>query len=77
MKTAKTKKKVVNEYPEGWDEARVRRVLAHYDVQTEDAAVAEHTNATHGNTVMNVPNELVPVVRHLIAELERDRRTRK
>jgi hypothetical protein len=28
-------------YPAGWDEARVQRVLAHYDGQTEDEAVAE------------------------------------
>lgn len=28
-------------YPPGWDEARVRRVLAHYEAQKEEAAVAE------------------------------------
>jgi hypothetical protein len=27
--------------PPGWDEKRVRRVLAHYENQTEDEAVAE------------------------------------
>jgi len=77
MKTAKTKKKVVNEYPEGWDEARVRRVLEYYENQTEDAAVAEHTKAARGHTLMDVPHELVPIVHHLITELERDRRARK
>ena len=73
MKTSKPKR-VPNEYPEGWDEARVRRVLEYYESQTEDEAVAEHTTATGGYTVMDVPHELVPVVRHLITELERDRR---
>ncbi len=28
-------------FPEGWDEDRVRRVLEHYEQQTEHEAVAE------------------------------------
>jgi hypothetical protein len=28
-------------FPRGWDEARVRKVLAHYEKQTEDDAIAE------------------------------------
>ena len=28
-------------FPHGWDEERVQRVLAHYENQTEDEAVAE------------------------------------
>ena len=28
-------------FPLGWDEERVRRVLAHYESQTEEQAVAE------------------------------------
>ena len=28
-------------FPPGWDQERVNRVLAHYDMQTEDEAVAE------------------------------------
>lgn len=30
-----------NKFPPGWDEERVRRVLAHYEEQTETEAVAE------------------------------------
>jgi hypothetical protein len=30
-----------NIYPQGWDEARIRRVLAHYEQQTEEEAAAE------------------------------------
>jgi len=30
-----------NRFPPGWDEARVRRVLAHDDGQTDDEVVAE------------------------------------
>jgi hypothetical protein len=29
------------ELPRGWDDERVRRVLEHYDSQTDDEAVAE------------------------------------
>ncbi len=31
----------VNRFPKGWDEARVRDVIEHYESQTEDEAVAE------------------------------------
>ena len=30
-----------NEFPPGWDEERVQKVLAHYETQSEDEAVAE------------------------------------
>jgi hypothetical protein len=56
-------------YPAGWDEARVRRVLAHYEHQTDDEAVAEdeaaYESTTH--TAMEVPVDLVPAVRELLA----------
>lgn len=56
-------------FPAGWDEARVRRVLAHYEEQTEDEAVAEDEAAfeDQGHTFMEVPKDLVPAVRELIA----------
>jgi len=59
-----------NKFPPGWDEERVRRVLAHYEEQTEEEAVAEDEAAFEGGaqTVMEIPNELVPVVRELIAK---------
>jgi hypothetical protein len=55
--------------PRGWDEARVRRVLTHYENQTEDEAVAEDEAAyeAEGQTVMIVPTDLVPAIRQLIA----------
>ena len=57
-------------FPEGWDEARVRRVLDHYDSQSEEEAVAEDEAAfeQRDQTVMEVPNDLVPTVRELIAK---------
>lgn len=57
-------------YPAGWDEERVRRVLAHYEAQSEEEALAEDEAAydatTH--TMMEVPVELVAAVRELIAK---------
>ena len=59
-------------FPANWDEQRVRRVLAHYEGQTEDEAVAEdEAGFQPSETVMNVPHELVSKVRELIAKRER------
>ena len=57
-------------FPPGWDEERVRKVLAHYEKQTEDEAVAEDEAAIEESTqtVMEVPHELVPAIRELIAK---------
>ena len=57
-------------FPPGWDETRVRKVLAHYEEQTEDEAVAEDEAAFENSTqtVMEVPHELVPAIRELIAK---------
>jgi hypothetical protein len=57
-------------FPEGWDEARVQRVLAHYEAQTEAEAVAEDEAAFDApdQAVVAVPRELVPAVRELIAK---------
>jgi len=56
-------------YPPGWDEQRVRRLLAHYEKQSEDEAVAEDEAAYEDSTqtIMEVPKDLVPSVRRLIA----------
>ena len=57
-------------YPAGWDEARVKRVLAHYDQQSDDEAVAEDEAAFESttHTTMEVPVDLVPAVRELLAK---------
>ena len=58
------------EYPAGWDEERVRRVLERYERQTDEEAVAEDEAAYEAttSTSMDVPVELVPVVREMIAK---------
>ena len=48
---------VQNRFPEGWDEQRVRKVLKHYEDRTE--------------SMVQVPVELVPAVRELIAKHKR------
>jgi len=57
-------------FPPGWNEARVRKVLAHYEEQSEVEAVAEDEAAFEhpGQTVMKIPTDLVPLVRELIAK---------
>ena len=59
-----------SKFPTGWDEKRVKRVLEHYEAQPEDEAVAEDEAAYEdiNQTFMEIPNELVPVVRELIAK---------
>ena len=54
--------------PTGWSEAKVRRVLKHYEQQTPDEAAAEDEAAfrLRGQTVMIVPNNLVSEITGLI-----------
>ena len=63
-------------FPPGWDEERVRRVLAHYEQQTEEEAVAENEAAFEDSTqtVIEVPIELLPAIRELIAKQKESRR---
>ncbi len=60
-------------FPPGWDEERVRQVLAHYEGQTEDEQFAEieATQEAEGITMMAVPTESVPEVRALLARKQR------
>jgi hypothetical protein len=61
-----------NKYPPGWDEDRVRRVMAHYGQQSEEEALAEDEAALEdqGPATVKIPKELVPTVRELIAPWE-------
>ncbi len=64
--------KAVNRFPKGWDEERVRRVLAHYEAQSEEEALAEDEAAFEDpdRTTIEIPMELVPEVRKLIARYQ-------
>jgi hypothetical protein len=59
-----------SKFPPGWDEERVERVLAHYESLTEEEAVAEDEAAYEdpGQTLMEIPHELVPAVRRILAK---------
>jgi hypothetical protein len=58
-----------NKFAADWDEQKVRRVLAYYESQTEeDALVEDESGVQPSDTVMNIPHELVPKVRELIAK---------
>ncbi len=63
-----------SEFPPGWDEARVRNVIVHYEQQSEEEAVAEDEAAYESatETFVEVPNELLPAVRELIAKHKGD-----
>jgi len=58
-----------NKFPPGWNEERVRKVLVHYEEQSEEEALAEDEAAyeDENQTLMEIPNELIPQVRALIA----------
>jgi hypothetical protein len=57
-------------FPPGWHEDRVRRVLEHYEAQSDEEALAEddvaYESTTH--TAMEIPVDLVPQVRELLAK---------
>ena len=59
-----------NRFPPGWDEERVRRVISYYEQQDEEEAVAEDEAAFESSTetFVEVPNDLLPAVRELIAK---------
>ena len=65
-----------NRYPVGWNLERVQQVLSHYEMQSEEEAVAEDEAAFEDETqaVMEIPLELVPAVRELLAKYYGDNR---
>jgi hypothetical protein len=53
-------------YPKGWNDARIRRVIEFYDSQSDDEVAAEIEAAS--KTLMEIPTALVSDVRELIAK---------
>ena len=56
--------------PPGWDFARIREVIDHYDAQDEEERAAEIESAweAKGMTLMSVPTDLVPKIRAILAD---------
>ena len=67
-----SERKMKNEtrFPAGWNEDRVQRILQHYELQTEEEVVAEDEAVWEDTTqtVMEIPNALVPSVRALLGQ---------
>jgi hypothetical protein len=55
--------------PPGWNEKRVKELIAHYESQTEDEEFADIEAAlkAEDTTLMAIPRKLVPKVRALLA----------
>lgn len=58
-----------NQFPKGWDENRVRKVIDHYEKQTENEALSEDEAAwkKRTETFIEVPIKLLPQIRKLLA----------
>jgi hypothetical protein len=57
-------------FPVGWDADRVKRLIDHSEGLSEDEEVAEDEAAAsehEGQTVITVPEELLPAIRQLLA----------
>jgi hypothetical protein len=62
-----------SQFPPGWNEERVRRVISQYETQSDSEAVEEDEARLRdtSETIMTVPSELVPAVRRLIGRHRR------
>jgi hypothetical protein len=58
--------------PPEWDEERIRKVIEHYENQTDEEAVAEDEAAYSdpNSSIVIVPNELMPEIRKLLGEYQ-------
>jgi hypothetical protein len=57
-------------FPVGWDERRVRELIAELDARTEEEWIAADEAAALGGedqTVVTVPTTLLPEIRRLLA----------
>ena len=57
-------------FPKNWTDEKVRSVISHYERQTEEEALAEDEAlfSDPNKTVIEVPRELLPVIREMIAK---------
>ena len=58
-------------FPPGWDAERVKKLIDHYDQISEGDLEVEDEAATEehdGQTVIAVPNDLLPAIRKLLAD---------
>jgi len=60
-----------SKFPKGWDEEKVHRVLAHYEKQTDEEALAEDEAAYEDRTqtTIDIPIELVRPLQFVLVNL--------
>ncbi len=63
------KHKDPNRYPKGWNAKKVAEVIAHYERQSDDEAIAEVDAAyrKRKTALVEVPIKLLPRVRRILA----------
>ena len=63
-----------SKYPAGWDADWLEKLIDSYEGLSEDEQVAEDeaavANEQKGQTVITVPDELLPAIRQLLAQHE-------
>lgn len=71
--TGKKKTPAKQQFPKGWDEKRVKDLIASYDNQTDEEGAAEYeaAMAINGQSMMLVPTDLMPEIRKLIASRQK------
>lgn len=59
-----------NRFPKSWNQEKVQKVVSHYERQTEEEALGEDEAlfSDPNKTVIEVPRELLPVIREMIAK---------
>ena len=69
----KTRKKIKQVFPPGWNERKVRAVIRHYDRLTDEELAQEIATAPEVSeeTLISVPTKLLPAVRKLISRHQR------
>ena len=61
---------IEQQFPLGWDGDRVKQLAEYYEQLSEDDQTAEDEQAAleaNGQTVISVPEELLPAIRQLLA----------
>lgn len=58
-----------SQLPTGWDESRIRDVIDLYENQSDEAAASEDDRIMASeNAVVEVPHDLLPAVREILAK---------
>ena len=64
---------VTHSFPPRWDEDRVTRLIAHCESLSDEEQLAEDEAAVRGHqgqTVITVPDTLLPAIRQLLSETQ-------